>query len=166
MDSTQKLARRQASHILHRDGLQRHVRECPGRRLNSASRPKQVLQLHMARIVAVNLQARALFVDFWIIGDAAREFPGDSWEKHEALQVCNAIMDAFIAGDGSQDSIIKGEKSRNNISVRMWTRPKSMKRMRKLSSGVLAIATSIRAGSGHGQRQNERWHDHGRINAI
>ena len=42
--------------------------------------------------------------------DAAREFPGDAWESHEALQICNAIMDAFIAGNGSQDSILKGRE--------------------------------------------------------
>ena len=42
--------------------------------------------------------------------DGAREFPGDSWQSHEALQVCNAIMDAFIAGNGSQESVIKGRK--------------------------------------------------------
>ena len=42
--------------------------------------------------------------------DAAREFPGDSWESHEALQVGNGIMDAFIAGHGSQDSILKGRE--------------------------------------------------------
>ena len=64
--------------------------------------------LHTARIASVNLQARALYIDFWIVGDAAREFPNDSWEKHQALQVCNAIMDAFIAGNGSQESIEKG----------------------------------------------------------
>ena len=40
--------------------------------------------------------------------DAAREFPDDAWESHEALQVDNAIMDAFIAGHGSQESILKG----------------------------------------------------------
>ncbi|KAF2403931.1 alpha-mannosidase [Trichodelitschia bisporula] len=66
--------------------------------------------LHKAEIVAVNLDARALSIDFWIIGDAAREFPGDSWESHDALQVCNAIMDAFIAGEGSKESIKEGRK--------------------------------------------------------
>ena len=66
--------------------------------------------LTTADIVAVNLEARALYVDFWIIGDAAREFPGDSWEKHEALQVCNAIMDTFIAKNGSQESISEGRE--------------------------------------------------------
>ena len=72
--------------------------------------PNKYYQLHTARITAVNLAARALHVDFWIIGDAAREFPGDSWEKHEALQVCNEIMDTFINADGSQESILKGRK--------------------------------------------------------
>ncbi|KAI9710122.1 MAG: Alpha-mannosidase 2C1 [Bogoriella megaspora] len=72
--------------------------------------PNKYFTLHIADIVSVNLEARALYIDFWIIGDAAREFPQDSWEKHKALQVCNAIMDAFIAGGGSQKSIIEGRK--------------------------------------------------------
>lgn len=67
--------------------------------------PDRYFQLWKAQIVDVNLVARQLFVDFWIIGDAAREFPGDSWEKHEALQVANRIIDAFIAGNGSNESI-------------------------------------------------------------
>ncbi|KAI9828731.1 MAG: Glycoside hydrolase, 38 vacuolar alpha mannosidase [Thelocarpon impressellum] len=65
-------------------------------------------QLHTAEIVAVNLEARALSVDFWIIGDAAREFPGDSWESHEALRVCNAIMDAYVLG--SKESVLEGRR--------------------------------------------------------
>lgn len=72
--------------------------------------PNNYYRLNTARITSVNLGARALYIDFWIIGDAAREFPDDSWEKHQALQVCNAIMDAFIAGDGSQESIEEGRK--------------------------------------------------------
>jgi alpha-mannosidase len=31
--------------------------------------------------------------------DAAREFPEDSWEEHKALQVGNAIVDAFEYGN-------------------------------------------------------------------
>jgi alpha-mannosidase len=72
--------------------------------------PNNYYTLNTARITAVNLEARALYIDFWIIGDAAREFPGDSWEKHQALQICNAIMDAFIAGNGSQETIKKCRK--------------------------------------------------------
>ncbi|KAL8672140.1 MAG: hypothetical protein Q9168_003384 [Polycauliona sp. 1 TL-2023] len=72
--------------------------------------PDRYFQLKLADIVAVNLEARALFVDFWIIGDAAREFPEDSWEEHQALQVCNEIMDTFIAGHGAQDSILQGRE--------------------------------------------------------
>lgn len=67
--------------------------------------PNRYFQLHTADIVAVNLDARALYYDFWEIGDASREFPGESWESHEAQQVCNAIMDCFIAGNGSKECI-------------------------------------------------------------
>ncbi|KAI9728838.1 MAG: Glycoside hydrolase, 38 vacuolar alpha mannosidase [Cirrosporium novae-zelandiae] len=69
--------------------------------------PNKYFKLAKADIVAVNLEARQLSIDFWIIGDAAREFPNDSKERHHALQICNRIMDTFIAGHGSQDSIIK-----------------------------------------------------------
>ncbi|KAL8898042.1 MAG: hypothetical protein Q9192_002274 [Flavoplaca navasiana] len=72
--------------------------------------PNRYFQLKLAEIVAVNLEARALFLDFWIIGDAAREFPQDSWEEHQALQICNEIMDTFIAGHGTQDSILRGRR--------------------------------------------------------
>ncbi|KIW07803.1 uncharacterized protein PV09_01725 [Verruconis gallopava] len=72
--------------------------------------PDRYYQLHTADIVAVNLDARQLYIDFWIIGDAAREFPSDSWESHKALQVCNEIMDTFIAGNGSKESIKKARE--------------------------------------------------------
>lgn len=67
--------------------------------------PNKYYQLHTARIADVNLQARQLWIDFQIIGDAAREFPGDSWERHYALQVCNKIMDTYIAANGSDASV-------------------------------------------------------------
>ncbi|KAF2234544.1 glycoside hydrolase family 38 protein [Viridothelium virens] len=73
-------------------------------------KPDKYFTLHTADIVSVDLEARALYIDFWIIGDAAREFPEDSWEEHEALQVCNSIMDIFIEGNGSQESIREGRK--------------------------------------------------------
>lgn len=72
--------------------------------------PNRYFQLHTADIVAVNLEARALYFDFWEIGDAAREFPADSWEEHEALQVATRIMDTFIAGGGSNKSIAECRK--------------------------------------------------------
>ena len=72
--------------------------------------PNKYYTLQTARIVDVNLAARGLYIDFWIIGDAAREFPNDGWEKHQAIQVCNKIMDTFIAGNGSTDSIKEGRK--------------------------------------------------------
>lgn len=67
--------------------------------------PNKYFNLGEADLVSVNLDARALYFDFWIIGDAAREFSGDSWEEHQALQVCNAIIDCFIAGEGSRACI-------------------------------------------------------------
>ncbi|KAK4498692.1 hypothetical protein PRZ48_009202 [Zasmidium cellare] len=69
--------------------------------------PNKYFQLREADIVSVNEQARALYYDYWIIGDAAREFPTDSWEEHAALQVCNEIIDTFIEGQGSNASILK-----------------------------------------------------------
>ncbi|EER25893.1 Glycosyl hydrolases family 38 protein [Coccidioides posadasii C735 delta SOWgp] len=72
--------------------------------------PNRYYRLNTARITAVNLEARALYYDFWMIGDAAREFPGDSWQSHEALRIGNAMMDAFIAGNGSQESIKAARK--------------------------------------------------------
>ncbi|KAL4782058.1 glycosyl hydrolases family 38 N-terminal domain-containing protein [Aspergillus varians] len=73
-------------------------------------RPDRYYTLSTARITAVNLEARALFYDFWIISDAAREFPSDGWESHEANVVANSIIDAFIAGNGSLESIKEGRK--------------------------------------------------------
>lgn len=72
--------------------------------------PDRYFNLHTARITAVNLQARALYYDFWMISDAAREFPDDSWQRHEAQQIGNAIMNIFVANRGSQESIIEGRK--------------------------------------------------------
>jgi alpha-mannosidase len=72
--------------------------------------PNRYFQLSKADIVGINLDARVLFYDFWEISDASREFPQDSWQAHQALQVCNRIMDTFIAGDGSLESIRKGRK--------------------------------------------------------
>jgi alpha-mannosidase len=70
-------------------------------------RPDKYFMLGEADLVSVNLQARALYYDFWIIGDAAREFPDDSWQKHQALQVCNDIIDCFIKGEGTNACLLE-----------------------------------------------------------
>ncbi|PIA93044.1 Alpha-mannosidase [Cercospora beticola] len=67
--------------------------------------PNRYFRLQLADLVSVNLDARALFYDFWILGDAAREFPQDSWEEHRALTIANEVIDAFIAGNGSKEAI-------------------------------------------------------------
>jgi alpha-mannosidase len=67
--------------------------------------PDKYFHLRTADIVSVNMEVRALYYDFWMIGDGAREFPGNTWENHQALQICTEIMDTFIAGNGSDSSI-------------------------------------------------------------
>ncbi|KAI6093804.1 glycoside hydrolase family 38 protein [Hypoxylon rubiginosum] len=61
--------------------------------------PNKSFQLVKADICAVNLDARQLWIDTWIIGDAAREFPEDSWEQHKALNVVTEIIDSYVLGD-------------------------------------------------------------------
>ncbi|ODQ80623.1 glycoside hydrolase family 38 protein [Babjeviella inositovora NRRL Y-12698] len=56
-------------------------------------------RLATADLVLPNLEARRLGVDFWILSDAARELPSDSWQKHKARTVCNQIMNAFNPED-------------------------------------------------------------------
>ncbi|KAI1661422.1 glycoside hydrolase family 38 protein [Daldinia decipiens] len=70
--------------------------------------PNKYFQLVKADICAVNLDARQLWIDTWIIGDAAREFPEDSWEQHKALNVATSIIDSYVLGD--KESIKKGRK--------------------------------------------------------
>ncbi|KAF1939242.1 hypothetical protein EJ02DRAFT_382116 [Clathrospora elynae] len=72
--------------------------------------PDRYYTLHTAEIVAVNLEARALYFDFWEISDAAREFPEDSTQAHDAQQIGNRIIDTFIAGSGSDESIKAARK--------------------------------------------------------
>ncbi len=57
--------------------------------------------MNKADIVWPDWEARALRIDFWMLGDAARELPGDSWQKHKARQVGNLVMDAFDPEDRS-----------------------------------------------------------------
>ncbi|KAK3904849.1 glycoside hydrolase [Staphylotrichum tortipilum] len=61
--------------------------------------PNKYFRLDRAEIVAVDPDARQLYIDIWIIGDAAREFPQDSWEQHRALKTCNEIIETFELGN-------------------------------------------------------------------
>jgi alpha-mannosidase len=70
--------------------------------------PNKYFQLSRAEIVAVNRDARQLSIDMWIIGDAAREFPEDSWEQHKALKVATDVINAFELGN--KDSLKKCRK--------------------------------------------------------
>ncbi|CCE63924.1 hypothetical protein TPHA_0G00880 [Tetrapisispora phaffii CBS 4417] len=57
--------------------------------------------LKKADIVLPDWEARALYIDFWMVSDAARELPGDSWQKHQARTICNKVMDIFDPKDRS-----------------------------------------------------------------
>ncbi|KAI5303246.1 hypothetical protein KEM56_007758 [Ascosphaera pollenicola] len=70
----------------------------------------RMFELKVARILAVNLAARGLYFDYALICDAAHDLPEDTKSAHDATQTCNRIMDAFIAGNGSQESILEGRK--------------------------------------------------------
>lgn len=80
---------------------------------NQPPAPDTYFRLLKADIVAVNVEARALLIDFTMISDAARELARDSWESHQALQIANAIMDTFRPG--SQASIAECRKLAQNF---------------------------------------------------
>ncbi|KAF6806246.1 alpha-mannosidase, partial [Colletotrichum sojae] len=61
-----------------------------------------------AEIVAVDLQARKLHTDIQVIHQAAQEFPEDSWEQDEALNIATRIINTFKVGD--RESIAQGRK--------------------------------------------------------
>lgn len=64
--------------------------------------------LSKANIVAVNVEARQLYVDMWIIGDAARELPKEQWEQHKALKIINRMIETLDVTDKS--SILKARE--------------------------------------------------------
>lgn len=55
--------------------------------------------IRMCELVQYNYQAKALFYDFWVLSDAARE--DSPPQKHKAREVCNKIMDVFDPDDVS-----------------------------------------------------------------
>lgn len=55
--------------------------------------------LKMCELVQYNRDAKALYYDFWVLSDAARENGGP--QKHKAREVCNRIMDKFDSEDYS-----------------------------------------------------------------
>ncbi|KAI3403518.1 AMS1 [Candida oxycetoniae] len=61
--------------------------------------PNRYFRLNRAHLVVPNMEARRLFWDFWIISDAAREFPGGYWQKHQAADVATKIMNSFDPQD-------------------------------------------------------------------
>ncbi|KAI8247291.1 Alpha-mannosidase [Colletotrichum sp. SAR 10_77] len=70
--------------------------------------PNKYFVLAKAEIVAVDVQARKLHTDIEVIHQAAQEFPEDSWEQREALNIATRIINTFRAGD--RESILKSRK--------------------------------------------------------
>lgn len=69
--------------------------------------PNRYFRLNRCDLVLPDLNARRLFWDFWIIGDAAREL-GLGGDKYQAALVCTQIIDTFDPNDRS--SILKCRK--------------------------------------------------------
>ncbi|KAJ8102643.1 galactose mutarotase-like domain-containing protein [Lipomyces tetrasporus] len=63
--------------------------------------PNRWFPLSNADLVAPCHDARALYLDFGIIADAARQLDQDSWESNVALKVCNDVMNVFDPDDKS-----------------------------------------------------------------
>lgn len=60
--------------------------------------PNRYFRLNRSDLLLPDVEARKLYWDFWIIGDAAREL-GLGPQKHQAAAVATRIMDTFDAND-------------------------------------------------------------------
>lgn len=60
---------------------------------------KPIYDIKKCEIQVPNLQAHALYYDFWILSDCSRE--GSSPQKFKAREICNRIMDTFDPEDPS-----------------------------------------------------------------
>lgn len=69
--------------------------------------PNRYFRLNRCDLVLPDLEARRLFWDFWIIGDAAREL-GPGGQKHQAALIATQIMDVF--DPNNRDSVIECRK--------------------------------------------------------
>lgn len=63
--------------------------------VGSPPNPDRQFRLNRADLVVPHAPARALNIDFWLLGDCGREFPGNSWQKGRALDVLNQIINTF-----------------------------------------------------------------------
>ena len=61
-----------------------------------------------------NIEARALYSDFQVIKQASETLPKESWQKHKALGIATAIMNAFDEND-VDSSVAKGKKIADSL---------------------------------------------------
>lgn len=73
--------------------------------------PNRYFRLDKCDLVLPNVDARRLYWDFWIIGDASRELSG--WQKFQSNTVANEIMNVFDPND--PDSVLKGRELATKI---------------------------------------------------
>lgn len=66
--------------------------------------PNRQFRLNRADLLVPNSITRALNIDYWLIGDAGREFPGESWQKHKAQEVLNRIVNTFDRNNVDESS--------------------------------------------------------------
>lgn len=57
--------------------------------------------LDRADIVFPDWEARGLYIDYWMLTDASRELPDDTWQKQRARQIASQVMDIFDYNDRS-----------------------------------------------------------------
>ncbi|EGW35449.1 uncharacterized protein SPAPADRAFT_48441 [Spathaspora passalidarum NRRL Y-27907] len=61
--------------------------------------PNKYFRLSRAHLVVLNMDARRLYYDFWILSDGSREFQGGTWQKYQAADLCTQIMNVFDSQD-------------------------------------------------------------------
>lgn len=69
--------------------------------------PNRYFRLNRAHLNVPDLDAKRLHWDYWILGDASREFPG-GWQKYQAADLCNRIMNEFDPND--RESVKRGRE--------------------------------------------------------
>lgn len=66
--------------------------------------PNRKFRLNKADLVVPNSITRALNIDYWLISDAGREFPENSWQKHKAQEVLNRMINTFDRNNVDESS--------------------------------------------------------------
>lgn len=88
-------------HLFYIEASMNEIFGCGGGDIIQPPDQNRFFLLKTADIVVPNMEAERLFIDFWIIGDCARELPSNDWKSYRALEIGNQIINAFKRGDTS-----------------------------------------------------------------